>query len=251
MWNWRVIFPISLILLGSGFSSQAMIQPIQQPVRIFTEHLPPFQVVNGANVTGIATEIVKRTFEHAGIPYQIEPYTWTRAYQLALRLPHACIYSISFSQTRKPFFQWIGAIASTTTAIYSLDSRNDIQLRQLKDAKNYVIAVTEDDITHHYLLKNGFKEGKQLYLLENVSLMLNVLHGRQGIDLVVVNDTILKYRAAESGVPLTSLKKQLDLPELPLDFHLACSISTDDAIVRKLQTSLAWLKTQPNFPVLN
>lgn len=218
-----------------------------QTVRIFTEHLPPYQIVGAAQISGFATEVVQRTFELAGVAYKIEASSWSRAYQMALRQPNSCIYSISHSEERRPLFHWIGAISSNSTAFYALKKRRDIELKTLADAKHYVTAVTRDDITHHYLLRQGFKEGEQLYLLENIAMMLNLLQNRNDIDLVILNETILKFRAEESGVPLDSLQKKLALPELPLDFHLACSLTTAAEVVQRLKQSLQQLKDSGEY----
>lgn len=219
----------------------------KQPILIVTEHLPPYQIANGSDISGFATEVVRKTFAAAGIDYVIEIESWSRAYQLALRQPNVCIYSISKSAERTPLFHWIGAISYNQTSFYSLKSRSDIKLKTLADAKKYVTAVTRDDITHHYLVKNGFNEGKELYLLENVSMMLNMLQARPDIDLVLLNATILKHRAKESGVELQILKKQLDVPELPLDFHLACSLRTDPVVLSRLKLNLQLLKSNGEF----
>ncbi len=218
-----------------------------KPIMVLTEHLPPYQIDSHNGVSGFATAVVRRTFETAGIPYEIEVQDWSRAYQRALRQADTCIYSISKSTERTPLFQWVGALAYTITSLYSLKNRPDIQLKTLDDAKKLVTAVTKDDITHHYLQKHGFKEGEQLYLLESVTTMLHVLQGRKDIDLVLVNDTILRYRALESGVPLEALQKQMEVSDLPLDFHLACSLTTTPAIVEKLKISLQQLKDSGEF----
>jgi len=230
-----------MLLLASSPSVGA------KPIMVLTEHLPPYQIDSGNEVSGFATEVVRRTFETAGIPYEIEVQDWSRAYQRALRQADTCIYSISKSNERTPLFQWVGALAYTITSLYSLKNRPDIQLKTLDDAKKLVTAVTKDDITHHYLLKHGFKEGEQLYLLESVTTMLHVLQGRKDIDLVLINDTILKYRALESGVPLEALQKQMEVSDLPLDFYLACSLTTAPAIVEKLKISLQQLKDSGEF----
>lgn len=231
------------LTLLSLFLPAAMAQ-----VRVVTEHLPPYQIDNHGEASGFATELVRQTFADADIPYQIEFQSWSRAYQLALRDPETCIYSISKSKDRQPLFHWIGELSLNSTSIYGLTARTDIQLQSLAQAKKYVIAVTRDDVTHHYLLANGFVEGQNLYVLENVANMLNVLlERRQGIDLVIVNDTILKYRAQESGVALTDFKKLLPLTDLPLDFHLACSLKTSGATVAKLRHSLAKIKADGRF----
>lgn len=240
-WMIKILQCGLLALPAIGFAT-----PVQ-PILVLTEHLPPYQIASGTNVSGFATEVVRKTFDNAGIAYQIEVQSWSRAYQLSLRQHDVCIYSISKSAERTPLFHWIGAISYNHTSIYSLKSRGDIQIKTLQDAKNYVTAVTKDDITHHYLQKHGFVEGKQLYVLENVSMMLNVLQGRKDIDLVLINDTILRCRAQESGVELGSLKKQLELPELPLDFHLACSLKTQPQVIARLTQSLQQLKDQGEF----
>lgn len=223
------------------------VQATAKPILVLTEHLPPYQIDNRSDVGGFATEVVKRTFENAGIPYLLEVQDWSRAYQRTLRQADTCIYSISKSTERTPLFQWVGELAYTETSFYSLKNRPDIRLTSLEDAKKLVTAVTKDDITHHYLLKHGFKEGEQLYVLESVTNMLHVLEGRKDIDLVLINDTILKYRALESGVPMDILQKKLHVIDLPLDFHLACSHTTPKTLVSRLQKSLQQLKDSGEF----
>ena len=233
-------FPVALLLALSTAAGA-------KPIMVLTEHLPPYQIDTQSGVSGFASDVVRRTFENAGIPYQIEVQDWSRAYQRTLRQADTCIYSISKSSERTPLFQWVGELAYTITSMYSLKDRPDIQLKNLDDAKKLVTAVTKDDITHHYLLKQGFKEGEQLYVLESVATMLHVLQGRKDIDLVLINDTILKYRALESGVPLDSLQKQMEVTGLPLDFYLACSLTTPKDIVARLRVSLQQMKDNGEF----
>jgi len=226
----------------------ALTPALAAEIRVLTEHLPPYQIDTPGKAAGFATDLVRQTFHDAGITYQIEFQSWSRAYQLALRDANTCIYSISKSKERLPLFQWIGELSYNTTAIYGLASRQDIVLQSLEQAKRYVVAVTRDDVTHHYLLKHGFEEGKNLYVLENVASMLNVLAGRrQGIDLVIINETILKYRAIESGLAPADFRKLLILPDLPLDFHLACSLKTPTATVERLRHSLQVIKSDGRF----
>lgn len=238
-------------LLGSLLYLTLCSSTDAKPIMILTEHLPPYQIDTRSGISGFATDVVRRTFENAGIPYQIEVQDWSRAYQRTLRQADTCIYSISKSTERTPLFQWVGALAHTMTSMYSLKNRPDIQLKTVDDAKKLVTAVTRDDITHHYLLKHGFKEGEQLYVLESVATMLHVLQGRKDIDLVLINDTILKYRAVESGVPLESLQKQLEVSDLPLDFNLACSLTTSIDVVNRLTASLQQLKDNGEFGQIN
>jgi polar amino acid transport system substrate-binding protein len=127
-------------------------------------------------------------------------------------------------------------------------SRQDVQVESLDDARSYVIAVTRDDVTHHYLKSRGFEEGKNLYVLQSISNMLPVLSGRRDdIDLIIVNDTILRYRAQEAGLNATQFRRLLVLPDLPLAFHLACSLTTSSDIVERLRDGLRQLKADGRF----
>lgn len=217
-------------------------------IRVVTEHLPPYQINTAAGPRGFATEIVQQLFKEADVPYHIEFQSWSRAYQLALRDPNVCIYSISKSEERQRLFHWVGALSYNITGIYALKNRTDIRLSSLEQARNYTIAVTRDDITHHYLLQHGFKEGKELYVLDTVDSMLQVLVNRpKEIDLVLVNDTILKYRAHEAGMTERQFVRLLDLPDLPLDFHLACSLKTSPTVVAKLRNALNQLKRDGRY----
>ena len=241
MYRLRICHCIPLLgLLGNAATAQ---------VRVVTEHLPPYQIdLKNGQASGFATELVRQTFNDAGIPYQIEFQSWSRAYQLALRDKDTCIYSISKSADRQPKFQWIGELSYNKTALYGTAKRNDIHLESLEQAKQYVTAVTRDDVTHHYLLANGFVEGKNLYVLDNATSQLKVLTSRrQGIDLVIINETILTYRANETGHKVSEFRKLLALPDLPLDFHLACSLKTSKAIVNELRKSLGNLKADGRF----
>lgn len=238
--NWRQSM-VSLCVCWPFFCSAA-------DIRIVTEHLPPYQINTPAGPRGFATEVVQLIFKEAKVDYQVEFQSWSRAYQLALRDPDVCIYSISKSEERQRLFQWVGALSYNITGIYALKHRQDIQLKELGDAHNYRIAVTRDDITHHYLLQHGFKEGKELYVLDTVNSMLQVLVNRpREIDLVLVNHTILKYRANEAGMSSEQFARLLDLPDLPLDFHLACSLKTDPQLVEKLRKALGQLKQDGRY----
>lgn len=241
--NWRQSM-VGLCVCWPVISSAA-------DIRIVTEHLPPYQINTPAGPRGFATEVVQLIFKEAKVDYQIEFQSWSRAYQVALRDPNVCIYSISKSEERQRLFQWVGALSYNITGIYALKNRKDIQLKDLADAHNYHIAVTRDDITHHYLLQHGFREGKELYVLDTVNSMLQVLVNRPNeIDLVLVNETILKYRASEAGMSSQQFIRLLDLPDLPLDFYLACSMKTDPLLVEKLRKSLEQLKLDGRYQAI-
>ena len=66
------------------------------PLEIVTEIFPPYQTINHQTleVTGIASEIVKASFELANLDYTIKVLPWARAYHTVLYTKNTFIYSL-------------------------------------------------------------------------------------------------------------------------------------------------------------
>jgi polar amino acid transport system substrate-binding protein len=70
-------------------------------------------------------------------------------------------------------FKCVGDITKSSISLYSLAS-NPIQISQLDEAKKYKIAVIRDDVTHHFLINNGFVEDENIYVMDNYDSLLNL-----------------------------------------------------------------------------
>lgn len=84
------------------------------PIRVVTENLAPYNMVEGGQITGLSTEIVKAVLNNVGVSPRIEVLPWARAYDLALHSDSVLIYSIARTPQREHLFKWVGAIAPTT-----------------------------------------------------------------------------------------------------------------------------------------
>ncbi|UUO24728.1 transporter substrate-binding domain-containing protein [Colwellia sp. M166] len=210
-------------------------------INIVTEHLAPFQIVNGKNIAGLSTEIIKAVLKEAKLPYSLTANPWSLSYNSALHEKNSCIYSLAHIPQRKALFQWIGHIATSTASLYALKS-NKIVVTNLTQAKNYKIAVIKDDVSHHFLLSKGFVENKNLYVMNNYDSLLKLLEipSRQ-IDLVVLNDDLLNNRV-QNSTEAAKYKNQLFLKELALDFYFACSLNTDKSTVNILINAMKKLE---------
>lgn len=218
-------------------------------VNIVTEHLVPYQIVQGNNISGLSTEIIEATFKAANIDYQIEAHPWSLSYNHTLKEQNTCIYSIVRIPEREKLFHWIGHITTISTSLYSLKD-NPIQIETLQQAKKYKIAVIKNDVAHHYLLSQGFVENKNLYVMNNNNALLKLLAmPNRRIDLIVMNDKLLTSRL-DNNADITKYKNVFKFKDYILEFYLACSLTTEKKTVNALNQAMKSLDKQGVFSAI-
>jgi len=216
-------------------------------INFVTEHLPPFQSMNGDHVSGYTTEIVKKLLSQTNIKATFKIYPWSRAFNLAKNKQDTCIYKIARTPARELLFQWVGVITTTNTHFIGLKENKYIKINSLEDAKEYQIAAIRDDFTHSFLLNAGFVEHKNLYVVNNTHTLLKLLIKNDFIDLVIADGETVEYRAKSIDIPQDKFKKYFQLNEKPLDFYLACSLKTDKKIIEQLSIALKTIKRNGEY----
>lgn len=231
-----------LMLLAILLSASA----ISATLNIVTEHLAPFQIVQGEQISGLSTEIIKATLKEASIGYSLAAHPWSLSYNSALKKENTCIYSLARIPTRIKLFQWIGHITTSSTSLYALSS-NPVAISNLEQAKNYKIAVIKDDVAHHFLLSKGFIENRNLYVMDNNDALLKLLEipSRQ-MDLVVINDDLLNRRL-DNASDISKYKNVYMFKDLILDFYFACSLDTNKTMVKSLTQAMEKLEREGVF----
>lgn len=210
--------------------------PNAAQVTLVTEHLKPFQVVEGENISGVATDIVRLTMEQANVSYVIEAHDWHIAYARAMKEPLTCIYSTSRTKEREPDFHWIGQILQLPAAMYSAANAK-LELKSIDDARNYRTAVLKNDVSHLFLQRHGFVEGENYYVSQNFQSLFTLLDiPSRNIDLVMANDILLRNRFSNGHHK--RYKKVLDLEQLTLYFYLACNLDMPESLVERLQRAM-------------
>ena len=229
--NYTLLAFIPLVFMSLNLQAA---HQLETPLSLVTEHRPPFQFMKNGEVTGFSTQIINAMIKHT--PYQAKTiiYPWSRAYNLALKKDNTCIYAIARTPERENNFKWIQAYFTTNTVFIGLKSSSDIKINNVKDAKNYRVAVLRDDVTHQLLVKHGFIENKNMFIVNNSSSMLKLLKSRDLIDLVLTDELSLKYRARYHDIDPNLFSSIFKLNDHPLEFYLACSLNTEQAIVNDM-----------------
>ncbi len=223
-------------------------QSCAQELYIVTEHQPPYQILNNDNqVKGMATEIIRAALELTPYKYQIRIYPWSRAFVMGSENLNTCIYLISNSVERAKHFQWVAPIVSTNDYFIALSNRIDIQVSNIEDIKNYKVAVLKDDRTHHLLLRLGFEENKNLYVINNPHSMLKLLIARKKIDFIVTDKIMLKYRAKFNNIELKLFKSYFKLNKDPINLNFACSLNTPAKTINTLKAAINTIKKNGTY----
>lgn len=209
-----------------------------EPIRVVTEELPPYNMTENGVVTGMSTEIVEAVFKEVGQTAQIQSMPWARAYDLALNEGNVLIYSIARTPAREGLFNWVGAIAPTRWFIYSLADR-PVKLDSLEDAHGHQIATVKADAGEQYLEAHGFQVGKELQSSSKYELdyqKLKIDH----VELWISNELNALYLMRQNGDnPDKMLIRSLALPDLSSQgLFMAFSPKTPASTVARFRAGL-------------
>ncbi|MDQ9093245.1 MULTISPECIES: substrate-binding periplasmic protein [Pseudoalteromonas] len=208
-------------------------------LNIVTEHFPPAQYLDENNqLVGDIADKVRRVLDASALDYAISVNGWSTAFNMALRDPQTCIFSMTRSISRENKFVWIAKLAELDAYLYALNSKN-IAITSLEQAKQYRIAVLKDNYSHHYLLSQGFEEGKNLMLMSSFDNIFQIVQNRKNsIDMVVLPEQRAQYEQAKGDMAdklLPVLRLDLEQPGL----YFACNKQLDNPTKTRLSSAFS------------
>jgi polar amino acid transport system substrate-binding protein len=216
-------------------------------LNIVTEHLPPLQIADGQqNVDGLATEIVRHLLQYIDITAQIQVHNWARAYKMALEQPNVMIFSITRNKAREQKFKWVGPILSLNNDLWRLNSRNDIKVKNLAQAKAYQIAVPRNDIQHQLLLSSGFSAKEHLQVVTHYDQAIQMLF-RQRVDFIVGSRLILAHKLKRMGKDISQIQSIINIAPGIGKLYLAFSLDTADSVVAQFEQALQIMKNDGSY----
>lgn len=196
------------------------------------DNFRPYNYTEKGNITGIATQAVRAVLDESGIDYSIQVYPWPRAYKMTETRENVLIYSIIRNPKREPLFKWIGPIAPpVTNGLFKLKYRTDIKIRELEDAKQYIIGSLADSSLQQFLLKNGFHIGIQLQVVIDTKLNLEKLFA-QRVDLIIASTFHIHQYAKSIGKTPEDVELAYIFEKSQI--YMAFSRSTPDRIVDRV-----------------
>jgi polar amino acid transport system substrate-binding protein len=228
----------SLLLVGGAQGAEIR----KDSLVLLTENFPPYNMAKngknfaqGENIEGIAVDIVRETFQRAGIPYSLTlRFPWERVYKLALENPGYGAFVMARLPEREHLFKWVGPIGPDDWVMLAKADSN-IVLTSLEEARQYKIGAYKGDAIALTLAKQGLAP---LVVLRDQDNAQKLLTGQ--IDLWATGDPAGRYLARQIGV--TGLKTVLRFNSAEL--YLALNRQVSDETVARLQAALDQLRQE-------
>lgn len=209
-----------------------------QTIRAVTE-TTPYTYLQGERVTGVATEVVEKTLQGAGLTdYRVQIYPWARAYDAALKEPNVLIFLIARTSAREQQFKWVGEIMKIDYHLYRLRSRNEIVVKTLADAKNFTIGVMRDDVRQQYLQTQGFS--RLVVSAQSIDNFTKLI--KRQVDLVPLSEDDASSLCTQARFDCAALERVLTLDGAATGLYMAFSTSTADGIVGQTRAAFDKLK---------
>lgn len=221
---------------------------VAEQLNLYTEHFPPYSYIEADSITGLNTELIRRSCEAARLTCRFQLYPWLRAYEAVTKDPQGALYSTSRNPLREPLFKWVGPLAHSKASMYRLKSRPNVNPTSLEDAKNYVIAVARGDVYELYLKGRGFEHGVNLLgLAAKADAVGLFLQGK--VDLLIASELILPTWLAQYGQTVDVVEPVIDLSVVGANY-LALNPAVPDSVVQKLQQALDQLYASAEYQQL-
>ncbi|MDE1462669.1 substrate-binding periplasmic protein, partial [Spartinivicinus poritis] len=184
--SYYVIFYCLLLLVKSHASANYDL------LVAMTDHYPPFEYIEDGSPRGISIEILNLILKKLDIEVSIRFMPWSRAYKIATTTPNTMLMTMSKTEERDQYFEWVGPIYKTQVKVYRLQSRKNINLVDIDAAKNYRVGTVRGYASEKLLLSNGFSFGDNLFSASDSDINFQKLLGKR-IDLLVSNDLTIVY----------------------------------------------------------
>ncbi|NMM39826.1 transporter substrate-binding domain-containing protein [Pseudoalteromonas arctica] len=203
-------------------------------LNVVTEHFPPAQHLDeNEQLVGYIADKVQMVLDSSTLDYVVSVHGWSTAFNMALRDPQTCIFSMARSAPREKQFIWIAELAQLNTYLYALNSKS-IVINSLEQAKQYRIAVLKDNYSHHFLLSQGFEEGVNIMLMNSFDHIFKIVQSRQSsIDIVVLPEQRVKFEQSKRQV-VDKLAPILRLEIKQPALYFACNKALDKPTQTKL-----------------
>ena len=207
-----------------------------------TEEYPPANFTNkDGELTGIATEMVRRTAEEAGVSISIESLPFKRGYMIVQDKPDTCFFGLWRTQAREDEFTWVGPLLQDGYALFGAADA-DIALDTLEDSFDYEIGAVAGWGSTEALRAAGHPK---MQIVSRDELNLRKLK-LERIDLWLSGILSAPYKAAAEGV---AVKQVLAVKKVALS--IACHKDTDKTTLEKMQKALDNIKSKGVVEDLN
>ncbi|GAA5130947.1 substrate-binding periplasmic protein [Thalassotalea piscium] len=240
-----IFFKWVIIVLGIFCQAQAY----QNPLRIVADDRKLLQYPFEGHAKGPSAEILQLLLEEAELEGEIEFMPWSRVYKTALTRPNTLIMTIIRTPARENKFQWITKVSDTVYSFTSKIASVYDYADTLTIAKKRVTAVVRGSSGYNYLIRKGFSEEENLYLVGSVETAIKLLNNNK-IDFVFDTPAVFINYYAQKGLNSDDFVKHHFIQETRKSGYIALSNNSDINLLEKLRKSQKIIEKKAEYKQL-
>jgi polar amino acid transport system substrate-binding protein len=215
-----------LILSVASLPALAVEKPFLKAVTV--EDNFPYNFKKDDRIQGLGFDVVNTLAERAGYSLKVEVLPWTRALLTARNEAAVLIFSIVRIPEREDSYYWIGPIAKSEVWFYKLKNRTDIVVKDISDARRYLVGDTASNATLPLLIRNDIKVDTAP---SDLSSCRKFKIGR--VDLVPLDPRAIAVFSTACDIPVDQIKKTVLLTQSS-DLYIALGKKTDPNLLARL-----------------
>ncbi len=216
-------------------------------IRFMTEELPPYNMKGKDGVaSGIAVDVLAEIFNRVGsskTAKDVEILPWARGYNEVQSTPNTCLFSMTYTEERKPMYKWVGPMSASRTAVIALKTKS-VKVGSEADLVGLSAGVVKDDVGDSLAQKVGI--AKIEAIADNI---LNIKKlSSERIDVLVYEESVANWQIKDMGLNPGDYETVYVLSESHL--YYAFHKDTDQALIDQLQKVLDDMKADGTYQAI-
>ncbi len=237
---------LRLFLFFLLFSSISFVINANEKLKAVATSHKLLQYQENGQIKGPSADIFKLLMAEAKLANSIEFYPWSRAYKIAETRPNTMILSMVRTKYREDKFYWLTKVSELVRAFISLKIKPENFVKNIELAQRKVVAVVRDSYSYNSLIKQGFSEDKNLYVVTRIEHAISLFE-KGKVDLIYTDPTVMINYYAALNKNSDKLVNFFTLPETRRESYIAINRSSDLLLVKKLKQAAKKIKTLDSY----
>jgi polar amino acid transport system substrate-binding protein len=207
-------------------------------VQFYVDALPPYAVLHDDRPpTGFAVALMEELMRSSGEHFDasdVALMTWARAVHHVEVFPHACLLVLTRLPEREDRYKWVGPLDYLTVGVLARKG-SGVVVDRLEDLLKYRVGIVRNTAPYRILIRDLPEVGPNLVLLSGIPSLLRMLRERR-VDVIIQAERASRELMAAEGMNPDQFSTLFHLAPLPVYFGF--NKSTDDGLIRRLQSAL-------------
>ncbi len=240
-------FSILLMALFTSINFNAFASKgVNADLFIVATESPLLQYRDKDEIKGSTVEILQAILSASQLTANVSFMPWARAYDVAQSKPNTLILSLIRTPEREQKFHWLIKVSNVARVFISLAEKPENLVLNVEQAKNKLIAVIRHTAEHKELIKQGFSDKKNLYLVSNPAQMIT-LFIKERVDLLYADpDVVLDYIKQHSNIKI-AIKYQDITAKNQRDSYIAANKNIHKDVLNRLHIAVSQFKKTPEY----